>query len=160
MPDVRPADARDAAAVAAIARSVHALHAAALPDTFQPPAESVATAEEMVALLARPDHLLLVATDGDAVVGYAHAEEQRAPATPIKRAAALLHVHAMGVAERHRGRGVGHALLAALHDLAAARGLDGLSLEVYAFNAAARAFYEREGFVGQRERMVQLAPRA
>ena len=54
---------------------------------------------------------------------------------------------------------MGHALLAALHDLAAARGLDGLSLEVYAFNAAARAFYAREGFVGQRERMVHVAPR-
>jgi ribosomal protein S18 acetylase RimI-like enzyme len=159
MPDVRPADAHDAAAVAAIARTVHALHAAALPDTFQPPGESVATAEEMAALLARPGHLLLVATDGDAVVGYAHAEEQRAPATPIKRAAALLHVHAMGVAEQHRGRGAGHALLAAVRAIATSRGLDGVSLEVYAFNAAARAFYEREGFVGQRERMVHVAPR-
>lgn len=159
MPDVRPADARDAAAVAAIAREVHALHAAALPDVFQPPGASVATADEMAALLSRPGQLLLVATDGGAVVGYAHAEEQRAPATPIKRAAALLHVHAMGVAGAHRGRGVGHALLAALHELAAARGVEGLSLEVYAFNGTARAFYEREGFVGHRERMVRLAPR-
>jgi len=65
----------------------------------------------------------------------------------------------MGVAEQHRGRGVGHALLAAVRAIAASRALDGVSLEVYAFNAAARAFYEREGFVGQRERMVRMAPR-
>lgn len=160
MPDVRPADARDAAAIAAIAQEVHALHAAALPDVFQPPTPAVATPAEMAALAARAGHLLLVATDGDAIVGYAHAEEQVAPATPMKRAAALLHVHAMGVAGAHRGRGVGHALLGAMHAAAAARGLDGLSLEVYAFNAAARAFYEREGFVGQRERMVLASRRA
>ena len=159
MPDVRPAAAPDAAAVAAIAREVHALHAAALPDVFQPPGPTTATAEEMAALLTRPGQLLLVATIDAAVVGYAHAEEQVAPATPIKRAAALLHVHAMGVSAAHRGRGVGHALLAAVRELAAARDYDGVSLEVYAFNAAARAFYEREGFVGQRERMVHLAAR-
>ncbi len=153
MPDVRPATAADAAAVAAIAREVHALHAAALPHVFQPPAPSVATPDEMAALLGRPDTLLLVATEADTIVGYAHAEVQAAPATPIKRAAALLHVHAMGVAGAHRGRGVGHALLAAIRAAATARGCEGVSLEVYAFNAAARAFYEREGFVGVRERM-------
>lgn len=153
MPDVRSATASDAAAVAAIAREVHALHAAALPHVFQPPAPSVATPDEMAALLGRPDTLLLVATESDAIVGYAHAESQVAPATPIKRAAALLHVQAMGVSAAHRGRGVGHALLAAIRAAAAARGCDGVSLEVYAFNAAARAFYEREGFAGVRERM-------
>ena len=33
----------------------------------------------------------------------------------------------------------------------------GLSLEVYAFNDAARAFYERAGFVAERTRMVSDA---
>ena len=159
MPHVRPATPADCAAVAAIAREVHALHAAALPHVFQPPAPSVATPDGMAALLGRPDTLLLVATEteGDTVVGYTHAEVQAAPATPIKRAASLLHVHAMGVSAAHRGRGVGHALLAAIRAAATARGCEGVSLEVYAFNAAARAFYEREGFAGVRERM-ELRP--
>ncbi|GLC28551.1 GNAT family N-acetyltransferase [Roseisolibacter agri] len=158
MPHVRPAAPADCAAVAAIALEVHALHHAAHPDLFQPPSPAVATAESMAHLLAQPGHLLLVAVDdADAVVGYAHAETQVTPASPYKRAAALLHVHAMAVAGSHRGRGIGHALLAAVREAATARGCDGVSLEVYAFNAAARAFYEREGFLGLRERM-ELRP--
>jgi hypothetical protein len=42
---------------------------------------------------------------------------------------------------------------------AAARGLDGVELYVYAFNAGARALYLREGLVPLRERQVAPAVR-
>lgn len=71
----------------------------------------------------------------------------RAPARPCT---CTRHLHAMGVAAAHRGREAGGALLRAVREAAAARGLAGVSLEVYAFNAAARAFYERAGFVPPR----------
>lgn len=154
MIEVRLAAAIDAAAVAALAQEAHALHAAALPGVFQPPATPVVSPGEIARLATRPEHLLLVALQTGEVVGYAHAEVQEAPATPYKRASALLHLHAMGVSAAHRRRGVGRALLEAVRGAAAARGLSGVSLDVYAFNAAARAFYEREGFVTLRERLV------
>ena len=51
----------------------------------------------------------------------------------------------MGLLASHRGRGLGHALLAAT--LAAARGqFERVELEVYASNAAAIALYENAGF--------------
>ncbi|MGZ8492482.1 MAG: N-acetyltransferase family protein [Gemmatirosa sp.] len=151
---IRPARAGDADAVAAIAQEVHAIHVAALPHIFQPATATVATPADMARLAAQPGQLLLVAVDADTVVGYAHAEAQATPDTSYKRAAARLHVHAMAVTAAHRGRGVGQALLAAVRAEAAVRGMDGVSLEVYAFNDAARAFYEREGFVVERARMV------
>jgi GNAT superfamily N-acetyltransferase len=158
---IRAAVADDAAAVAALVQEVHALHAVALPHVFQPPTAAVATPADMARLAAQPGQLLLVALHDGAIVGYAHAEVRETPDTPYKRAAARLHVHAMAVTAAHRGRGVGQALLAAVRAEAAARGMDGVSLEVYAFNDAARAFYEREGFVAERARLVTpLTPRA
>ena len=151
---VRRAHERDAAAIAAIAREVHALHASALPAVFQPPGAEAATAADFARLTSTAGHLLLVAHDVEAIVGYAHAEIQRHAASSYKRASAQLHVHAMGVAGAHRGGGIGTALLAALRDEARRASLDGLSLEVYAFNEAARRFYEREGFVAERTRMT------
>lgn len=152
--EVRRARETDTAAIAAIAQEVHALHASALPDVFQPPGAAVATAADFARLTSTAGHLLLAADDGAGVVGYAHAQVQRQPATSYKRASDLLHVHAMAVASAHRDRGIGAALLAALRAEARRESLDGLSLEVYAFNAAARRFYERAGFAEERTRMT------
>jgi ribosomal protein S18 acetylase RimI-like enzyme len=52
----------------------------------------------------------------------------------------------MGVAETHRGRGVGSALLRATLQAASARGITRVELVVRADNAAAIALYERHGF--------------
>jgi ribosomal protein S18 acetylase RimI-like enzyme len=152
--EVRTAHPADANAISAIAQEVHVLHATGLPGVFQPPSAAVASAADFARLTDVSDHLLLVATFHATVVGYAHAEVQRQAASSYKRGSARLHVHAMGVAAACRGRGVGSALLAALRDEARRRALDGLSLEVYAFNEAARRFYEREGFVDERTRMT------
>ena len=160
MTEVRPAEPRDAPAVAALMQEMHAFHAAALPELFQPRDWAVITPQEVERLAARAGHVLLVAVQAGCVVGYAHAEAQESPATAYKRVSALLHLHAMGVTAARRGGGVGRALLAAVRDAAAARGLAGVSLEVYAFNSAARAFYLREGFAPLRERLVAPAPPA
>jgi ribosomal protein S18 acetylase RimI-like enzyme len=152
--EVRPAESRDAAAVAGLAQEVHAMHAAALPAVFQPPGARVLTPSDVERLAGRPGHLLLVAVRADAVVGYAHAEVQAEPETAYKRARTVLYLHAMGVAAAHRGHGIGRALLDAVRRAAAARGIPEVSLDVYAFNTATRAFYRREGFVTFRERLV------
>ena len=65
-------------------------------------------------------------------------------------------VWGMFVAPEARGRGLGHALLAAvLAEVRAWPGLEQLTLTVVPENAAARALYLRHGF-----RPVGLAPRA
>lgn len=141
----------DAQRVAALVQEIHAFHAHALPGMFQPAGTAVLGAADIERRAAEPGQLWLVAVAGDVVVGYAHAEVQRTPASAYKRASALMHVHAMGVRSTHRSRGAGHALVAAVRAEAAVQGLDGVSLEVYAFNKAARDFYLREGFSPVRE---------
>ncbi|HYD54238.1 MAG TPA: GNAT family N-acetyltransferase [Gemmatimonadaceae bacterium] len=152
--EVRPAAPSDAPAIAAIAQEVHEFHARALPAVFRSPSRIVVTPQDVVRQLETPRHTVLVAFDDGELVGYAMAEEQEEGALAFKRPAIYLYVHVMGVTEGHRSRGIGRALLAALRDQAAARGLTGVTLDVYAFNTGARAFYEREGFAPLRERML------
>ena len=130
MTEVRRAEATDGAAVAVLVQEAHAFHAAALPDVFQPPAATVVTAADIAHLVTQPAQLLFVAVLGGAVVGYAHAEVQETPATPYKRASAVLHLHAMRVGVAHRGRGAGRALLQAVRAAAAARGPGAATLAV------------------------------
>ncbi|MDF1503066.1 GNAT family N-acetyltransferase [Roseisolibacter sp. H3M3-2] len=152
---VRPATAADLPAIAALARDAQAMHEAALPARYQPPdAAAPAIAGDLARVLTAPAALLLVAGRAVAAsVGYPHVEEQRAPASAYARASAALHLEAMAVDPAGRSRGVGRALLAAARAEAKARGLARITLDVYAFNARARAFYAREGFAPVRERM-------
>jgi ribosomal protein S18 acetylase RimI-like enzyme len=56
----------------------------------------------------------------------------------------------MAVEPSSRGKGIGRALLAAAEDEARRRGLPYISLMVTEDNAAARAIYERAGYVTER----------
>ncbi|TXT50031.1 MAG: putative acetyltransferase [Spirochaetes bacterium] len=53
----------------------------------------------------------------------------------------------MGVAKPFRGMGLGSLLLKACIDSARRQGIEKIELEVFASNAAARALYEKMGFV-------------
>ena len=154
---VRRATRDDAAALLPLVREAHALHAAALPWYFRPAGDASLGEAEVQAALSRAGHLWLVARRGQRAVGYASAEERREPPTPYKQASAVLHVHAMAVTAAERGRGVGRVLMAALRAAAAERGLEGLTLEVYAFNERAHAFYAREGFAPLRALLLWRA---
>jgi GNAT superfamily N-acetyltransferase len=59
----------------------------------------------------------------------------------------VLYVDALATDAGHRRRGVGRALLAEADRLAAAAGLAGVALDTGIENRAARALYERSGFV-------------
>ncbi|MDQ3745898.1 MAG: ribosomal protein S18-alanine N-acetyltransferase [Acidobacteriota bacterium] len=101
--------------------------------------------------LARPESVMLAARrdapdpqTGKRLIGFAAARVN----------ADELHINNIGVRPEARRRGVGGALLAACLELGACRGARVAVLEVRAGNAAARALYERLGFVvvGERRR--------
>ena len=96
-----------------------------------------ATASLAEALLARD--LLLVATQGDAVLGFAWVIITRA----LDRAAYL---RLLLVAETHQSRGLGAALLARAERQAHAARCRHLVLLVTRTNRRARSFYERHGY--------------
>jgi GNAT superfamily N-acetyltransferase len=56
----------------------------------------------------------------------------------------------------HRRRGVGAALIAAVRAEAASRNVALLGLDVWSFNADARAFFQSQGFAPYNERLVHI----
>jgi GNAT superfamily N-acetyltransferase len=148
---IRPARDADADAIAAQVMEVQAMHVAAHPSIFRPPAAGMFPASRARELMRSPLHVFLVACEGQEIVGHAYAEVQHQEESPFKYASARLHLHQFAVRTERRGAGVGSRLLEALRAEAQARGIAELSLDVWTFNAGARAFYAREGFRPMRE---------
>jgi L-amino acid N-acyltransferase YncA len=130
---IRPARAGDEPAIATIYNEGIAGRRA----TF----ETRPRTEEEVALWLRESGPLLVAADGDAVLGWARV-------TPYSDRCVYDGVgeYAVYVATAARGRGIGRALLDALCAEAEARGLHKLIGRMFALNEASRALARAAGF--------------
>ena len=94
-------------------------------------------------LLNDDDSLVLIARDGDAVIGHL-VGRLSGPGTvhPI-RVAELESIH---VYPQHRGGGIGEQMVNAFLAWAAERGAQRASVTAYAANEAAQRFYTRHGF--------------
>ncbi len=86
--------------------------------------------------LSEPGHHLLVAYDGGEPAGFVSGVELTHPDKGTE-----MFLYELGVDERFRRRGIGRALVAALRDLAIARGCYGMFVLTDEDNAAARATY-------------------
>lgn len=84
--------------------------------------------------------VLVALSDDGEVVGFAHLETESDFFAGRKRG------YVASVAAASDGRGIGGALLGAAEAWAAARGFDYVTLNVFAGNDGARAFYRRLGY--------------
>jgi len=105
---------------------------------FDGPADPVATA----AFLADERHVLLVAYDGDAAVGFVSGVLITHPDKGTE-----MFLYELGVTEERRREGIGRALVQALAKLARGRSCYGMWVAVDADNEAARATYDGTGAV-------------
>ena len=96
-------------------------------------------AKESLTQALRERELVLVATEGNAVLGFAWVIVTRA----LDRAAYL---RLLLVSEEHQSRGIGAALLARAEREARASGCRHFVLLVTRTNRRARSFYERHGY--------------
>ena len=69
-----------------------------------------------------------------------------------------MYVHVLVIDPALRGRGVGKAVVAVLHDVARARGASRLELLTTAGNASAAAFYDRQGLLEAAHMVVRRKP--
>jgi L-amino acid N-acyltransferase YncA len=139
---VRPAEARDAAAIAEIYnQGIRGRQA-----TFE---TRERTAADVLAWPRDPRHPVLVAEDGDGVAGWVAASTYRP-----RECYAGIAEFSVYVAERARRRGVGDALMAAFLPACEAAGLWKVVSRIFPENAASRALCARRGFreVGTYER--------
>ncbi|HEX5502366.1 MAG TPA: GNAT family N-acetyltransferase [Thermomicrobiales bacterium] len=151
--EVRRATAGDAAVVARLNRPVQALHAAAWPTIFKPPADDDGRAAAFAALLADPDTTILIAAVGGAPAGYVYARVERRPDNPFSYAGETLFVEHLSVEPAYRRRGVGARLLGEAVALARGAGIARVALAVWHFNDRARCFFAAQGFAIWQERM-------
>ena len=153
MIEIRPATADDAPAISALAAEVQTLHAAAHPAVFKPAGPDTFPAAAIRERMATAGHRFWVAVIAGEVAGYVYLVTQAEPETAWRYAAVVATLDQMGVAARHRYRGVGARLVAAVRDAAVAAGAAEVRLNVWAFNEDARAFYRRCGFARVQERL-------
>lgn len=150
---VRRAEAKDSAAILELLSTVLALHAGLRPDLFIPGTRKY-SAQALEAILAAPDKAVFVAADeADAVLGYCFCELRERRGLPNMYDGRELYIDDLCVAERARGLGIGRALCAQAFAYAKERGCSSVSLNVWAGNEAALAFYERQGFFVQKTRL-------
>jgi ribosomal protein S18 acetylase RimI-like enzyme len=140
--EIRPAGIDDAPMISTIGLAVHDIHVRNMPELFQPTTSSVWPPEEVVALLAKPNNSVMVATQDHIIVGYSHVELQENPATPLKRGRRRLYLRQIGVATSYRRRGIGTALLQAVLTRAKAQAVDDVMLHVYGFNEGAQTLLQ------------------
>ena len=142
---IRPARPEDAAAIAAIYNEGIAGRQA----TF----ETRPRDADEIAPWIDEDGPLLVAADGDEVLGWA-----RVTAYSDRCVYAGVGEYGVYVAARARGRGVGRELLGALCGEAERRGLHKLIGRTFALNAASRALARAAGFreIGLERRHGQI----
>jgi ribosomal protein S18 acetylase RimI-like enzyme len=150
-PEVRAATLADRDRLGELWAEADALHHAALPHVFAPPADPARTAQDVAGILGDPSQHLLVAQVEVRLVGLVHVTlRERYPPMVAKRFAV---VEAVVVATEDRGAGVGKVLMAAAEHWARDRGADEIWLDVWEFNDAAVGFYEALGYETVSRRM-------
>jgi ribosomal protein S18 acetylase RimI-like enzyme len=151
--EIRAATKHDAPLIAMLNADVQALHADALPWRFKQPGPDTFTPKDAEALLSRANHVAFLAHVGETPAGYVAAHLMRNPETAFHHAHAMIYVHQISVRPNFRRRGVGRALLDAVKAHGEANGISLLTLDAWAFNANALAFFRAYGLVDYNVRL-------
>lgn len=133
--------------------SVHHRHADSMPELapYVDDGQTWAVRSAMYAeLLAKPDTILFLATDGDSPVGYGLAHVLAVAETWIadtwRTGGRIGEIESLAVLPSHRGQGIGTRLLDALERELASIGVRDLILGVLAGNDDAIRLYRRRGY--------------
>jgi ribosomal protein S18 acetylase RimI-like enzyme len=149
---LRNGDVTDVPALEPVWVSVHRHHSQAMPylGDYVDAATSWAERRRLyIELLDKHDTALLLAADGNELVGYGLAHVMPVAETWLadtwKTGLRIGEIESLGVLPEHRGQGIGQRLLDGLEAALAAVGVEDLIVGALAGNAAIR-LYERHGY--------------
>jgi ribosomal protein S18 acetylase RimI-like enzyme len=150
---VRRATADDLSAIGRLGALLVRTHHDFDPERFMAPSPQTEQgyASFLGSQLPRKDVVLLVAEQRDEVIAYSYSGVEGRDYMSLRGPAGVL--HDIVVDERHRGYGVGKALLDATLKALAERGVPQIVLLTAAPNEAARRLFARAGF---RDTMVEM----
>ena len=152
---IRRATLADYEPVCQVLAEVDALHQQALPGIFQTPPGPVRDREYIASVLADENSALFVAEIAGQLAGVAQVMLRDASPIPLLVPRRFAIVDSLAVRAAFRRRGVGQKLMAAVEEWAADRGVSDIELNVFEFNGAAIAFYERLGYATRSRRMAR-----
>jgi ribosomal protein S18 acetylase RimI-like enzyme len=145
--------AQDIPALEPLWVGVHHVHEASMPE-LAPYVSDVETWAELRRhyehVFEKPGTTLLLAYDGDDLVGYALSHVLAVADTFIpdtwRTAERIGELESLAVRESHRGQGIGSALLDAVDEAFAAQGIRDVIVGALASNEGAQRLYRRRGF--------------
>ena len=155
MRNVLPAEVRHIPEILRLQLQVNMVHHNGRPDLFKGPTTKY-DADELAALLADPAHRIFVCEEDGAVLGYAIGELTETPDSRLLHGLTTLYIDDICVDETARGKKVGELLFGRMKQEAAACGCYNLTLNVWALNPGAYAFYEHCGLVPQKTTMEMV----
>ena len=143
---IREAVARDYKNLNTLIDAVDRLHRDNLPQKFQESEGPVRDRNLILALIADESVGLFVAEREAQLVGLVHIGIRDTPDIPILVPRRYAVIDNLVVKGGLRRSGIGRALMIKAHDWAITKGAKLVELNVYDFNEAALAFYERLGY--------------
>lgn len=152
---VRRAAPSDYDGLVELFRQVDQLHYEVLSQVLRGAALPDRSVGFIAGILDDANATILTAEEGGAVVGLAYVVEVSAGSGPGAVPDRYAYVRDLVVHERHRGGGIGRALMQAVHRWARERGLDQVRLMVWEFNQPALAFYQALGYDTLNRNMVK-----
>jgi ribosomal protein S18 acetylase RimI-like enzyme len=146
-------NAQDLAALEPLWIAVHHRHREAMPELAPYVDDATTWAERRslyAQLLAKSDTVLLLARDGDTLIGYGLAHVVAAGETWVadtwRSGERIGEIESLAVLPSHRNQGIGQELLDALEQALADAGVSDLILGVLPGNTDAIRLYERRGY--------------
>ena len=153
---IRRAEEKDIPRILDLLIQVDMVHHRGRPDLFNGPATKY-TGQELVPLLRDDTRPVFVWTDEkDTVQGYAFCVFQQHTHDHVLTDIKTLYIDDLCVDEKARGRHIGTALYNHVLAFARANGFYNVTLNVWACNESALAFYRRLGLVPQKYGMETI----
>lgn len=157
--EIRFAEAQDVAGILSLLRQVGQVHYQGRPDIFRSGAQKYG-ASQVLQMLDDPQTPILVAVEGEAVLGYCFGMLKTHCQDPVLRDHTTLYIDDLCVDERCRGQKVGSKLYEAACSLARQKGCHSVTLNVWTCNTPALKFYEAMGMKPQKIGMETLLEEA
>lgn len=147
--EIRRAREEDLQGINSLLYQVLEVHHKGRPDLFYGGVKKYTDAE-ILEILKDPARPVFVAVEEGSVLGYAFCVFQQEKASHVLTDVKTLYLDDLCVDEATRGKGVGKALFAYVKAFAKEEGCYNLTLNVWACNPSAMAFYEKCGLVPQK----------